>query len=198
MIFDQKKESIKTRISKSNDPSITKDSPWKLLNDKQKLFCLSYLQSFNATKAYKEAYPSVKNDETAAVSGARLLRNVKVSKAISEKLNSIWSEKEQFIGRTLSEILALAFSDMSEVINIKNGSLIMKDLKEVDSRAIQSIKTTRTNDSETITVSLYNKNQALALLAKILNMVTERTEVSGTIEVIPAVRPKPVSENMDL
>lgn len=198
MIFDQKKESIKTRISKSNDPSITKDSPWELLNDKQKLFCLSYLQSFNATKAYKEAYPSVKNDETAAVSGARLLRNVKVSKAISEKLNSIWSEKEQFIGRTLSEILALAFSDMSEVINIKNGSLIMKDLKEVDSRAIQSIKTTRTNDSETITVSLYNKNQALALLAKILNMVTERTEVSGTIEVIPAVRPKPVSENMDL
>jgi hypothetical protein len=86
MIFDQKNETIKTKIAKSNDPSITKDSPWELLNTKQKLFCLSYLRCFNATKAYKETYPSVKSDEAAAVSGARLLRNDKVSGVITEKI----------------------------------------------------------------------------------------------------------------
>jgi hypothetical protein len=83
---------------------------------------------------------------------------------------------------------------MSEVIDIKNGSLIIKNLKEVDSRVIQSIKTTRTIDSETTTITLYNKNQALTLLAKILNMITEKTEVTGSIQIIPAVRPKPISE----
>jgi phage terminase small subunit len=81
MIFDEKKETIKAIISKSTAPSITKDSPWELLNTKQKLFCLSYLRCFNATKAYKETYPSVKSDEVAAVSGARLLRNDKVSRS---------------------------------------------------------------------------------------------------------------------
>jgi phage terminase small subunit len=170
-------------------------SSWETLNDKQKLFCLSYLQCFNATKAYKEAYPSIKSDDIAAVSGARLLRNVKVKQALQEKLDDFWQERENQAGRTLNEIMALAFSDIDNIVQIKEDTLNVKDLRAIDSRAIQSIKTTRTNDSETITVSLYNKNQALALLAKIINMVTERTEVSGTIEVIPAVRPKPVSEN---
>lgn len=183
-----------------NEISASKQSssPWETLNDKQKLFCLSYLQCFNATKAYKEAYSSIKSDDTAAVSGARLLRNDKVKQALNEKLGDFWKEKGEMVGRTLKEIMALAFSDIDDIVQIKGDTFKVKDLRTIDSRAIQSIKTTLTNDSETIAVSLYNKNQALALLAKILNMVTERTELSGTIEVIPAVRPKPVSENEDL
>lgn len=195
--LDINKKINKNDLSQRTDESITKQSSWELLNDKQKLFCLSYLQSFIATKAYKEAYPSAKSDEAAAVSAARLLRNDKVSQAISEKLNSIWDDKEQFIGRALSEILALSFSDISQIVDIKKGILTMKDLNNVDTRIIQSIKTTRTADSETITITMHNKIQSLSLLSKILNMVTEKTEISGTIEIIPAQRPKVIVEASD-
>ena len=48
------------------------------LTPKQKIFADEYLIDLNATRAYKVAYPRVRNEETAAAAGARLLRNVKV------------------------------------------------------------------------------------------------------------------------
>ena len=47
----------------------------------------------NATRAYKVAYPRVKNDKVAAAAAARLLRNVNVKKYISEQLEKIHNEK---------------------------------------------------------------------------------------------------------
>jgi phage terminase small subunit len=43
------------------------------LTDKRKLFCLYYLQWFNATKAYQKAFEV--DYKTANVNGARLLVN---------------------------------------------------------------------------------------------------------------------------
>ena len=50
------------------------------MTEKQKIFADEYLIDLNATRAYKVAYPRVKNDEVAAAAAARLLRNVKVEK----------------------------------------------------------------------------------------------------------------------
>ncbi|WP_404327480.1 terminase small subunit [Companilactobacillus paralimentarius] len=51
------------------------------LNDKQKLFCLFYLQRFNATWAYQKAYEV--GYESAMVNGSKMLRNTKVKKQLS-------------------------------------------------------------------------------------------------------------------
>lgn len=56
---------------------------------KQIIFASEYLIDFNATRAYKAAYKNIKNDETAAVNGNRLLRNAKVKNYIDEKLKEI-------------------------------------------------------------------------------------------------------------
>ena len=53
------------------------------MTEKQKIFADEYLIDLNATRAYKVAYPRVKNDEVAAAAAARLLRNVKVAAYIS-------------------------------------------------------------------------------------------------------------------
>ena len=50
------------------------------LTDKQKLFCISYIRCFNATKAYQKAY-GVRYG-TAMAAGSQLLRNVKVKEQI--------------------------------------------------------------------------------------------------------------------
>ncbi len=63
------------------------------LTEKQKRFCDEYVIDCNATRAYKIAYPNVKNDEVAAQAGSRMLRNVKVQSHISEQLEKIHNEK---------------------------------------------------------------------------------------------------------
>jgi phage terminase small subunit len=57
---------------------------------KQKIFADEYLIDLNATRAYKVAYPNVKNDVTAAAAASRLLRNVKVQEYIAQRM----AEKE--------------------------------------------------------------------------------------------------------
>lgn len=56
------------------------------MTEKQKKFADEYLIDLNATRAYKAAYKSVKNDNSAAVNASKLLRNTKVAAYIEEKI----------------------------------------------------------------------------------------------------------------
>ena len=66
------------------------------MTEKQKIFADEYLIDLNATRAYKVAYPRVKNDEVAAAAATRLLRNVKV-KYIYGSLEPIYFFKSGFV-----------------------------------------------------------------------------------------------------
>lgn len=63
------------------------------MTEKQKIFADEYLIDLNATRAYKVAYPNVKNDAVAAAAAARLLRNVKVKNYIADRMEEIHNEK---------------------------------------------------------------------------------------------------------
>ena len=54
---------------------------------------MTFTIDLNATRAYKVAYPRVKNDKVAAAAAARLLRNVNVKIYISDQLERIHNEK---------------------------------------------------------------------------------------------------------
>lgn len=53
------------------------------LTDNQQAFCDEYMIDRNATRAYRVAYPRIKNDETARACGSRLLANANVSAYIA-------------------------------------------------------------------------------------------------------------------
>jgi len=185
----QQNEVIKKQ--KSNNNKIMQDSTaWGQLNDKQRVFVLEYLRSFNATAAYRAAYPEAKSIAGAAASASKMLRNAKINEAIKEQLHEFWDNKQKECGRALSEIVTLAYSNISDVITISKGQLTIKNLSQIDSRVIKSIKQTNSLNGDSIQVTLYDKVQALSLLLKILNMFpNEKVEHSGTIEIIPAQRP---------
>lgn len=63
------------------------------MTDKQRKFADEYLIDCNATRAYKAAYPRIKNDNVAAASGARLLTNVNVKTYIEQKMQELSSAK---------------------------------------------------------------------------------------------------------
>ena len=63
------------------------------MTEKQKRFCDEYLIDSNGTRAYKAAYPSVKNDKTAGANAARLLGNASVRAYLDERLEQLRSER---------------------------------------------------------------------------------------------------------
>lgn len=84
------------------------------LTDKQQLFCLYYIRSFNATKAYQKAYGC--NYHSAMQNGSRLLKNDKVKNEIfkmkQEKLNrEFLSESDVF-----QKYIDIAFADITDYL----------------------------------------------------------------------------------
>ena len=63
------------------------------MTEKQKMFADEYLIDLNATRAYLEAYPNVKNKDVARRAGSRLLTYVDIKTYISERLEEIHNQK---------------------------------------------------------------------------------------------------------
>jgi phage terminase small subunit len=63
------------------------------MTDRQRKFADEYIKDCNATRAYKAAYPHVKNDNVAKSAGNRLLTYVDIKTYIDEQLDKISSEK---------------------------------------------------------------------------------------------------------
>lgn len=84
------------------------------LTDKQRLFCIHYIRSFNATKAYQKAYGC--SYENAMQNGSRMLRNDKVKEEIirlkQNRLNrELLSEEDIF-----QKYMDIAFSDITDYV----------------------------------------------------------------------------------
>lgn len=64
-----------------------------IMTPKQQKFCDEYLIDCNATRAYKAAYPHIKNDHSARTLGSKLLTKVDIKTYIDDKLQEISDEK---------------------------------------------------------------------------------------------------------
>ena len=89
------------------------------MTEKQKVFADEYLIDLNATRAYKVAYPTVKNDDTAAQAGSRMLRNVKVAEYIQKRIQERQKRTEITQDQVLNELAAMAFADVAEAVEIR-------------------------------------------------------------------------------
>lgn len=85
------------------------------LTDKQRLFCMYYVRTLNATSAYKKAYKC--NYQTAMASGSRLLRNVKVKTTIVEMKRERLEQEDLDKTDVLQKYKAIAFADMTDFID---------------------------------------------------------------------------------
>lgn len=95
------------------------------LSDKQKRFCLLYLQYFNATKAYLEVYDCSYN--TAMSNGSMLLRNTKVKNLLHEltaqQSNDLYITSTELIKREIK----MLYSSLKDYITIKTVSIARTD-----------------------------------------------------------------------
>ena len=63
------------------------------MTERQKRFADEYLIDCNASRAYKAAYPNVKNSEVARKNGSRLLTYADVKQYVQERLDAINAAK---------------------------------------------------------------------------------------------------------
>ena len=151
------------------------------MTEKQKIFADEYLIDLNATRAYKVAYPRVKNDETAAAAAARLLKNVKVVTYIEKRMQDRQKRTEVTQDRVIEELAAIAFARATDFAQIVNGNVVLTDtadLTESQTKAIAVIKEGKFG----IELKLNDKEKALELLGRHLGMFKDKLEVSGLDE----------------
>ena len=107
----EKKKVKKKKAAESEVERVIENSD---LTDKQRLFCICYIRSFNATKAYQKAYEV--DYLTAAANGPRMLGNARVKKEILRlkkgRLNrEFLSESDIF-----QKYMDIAFADITDYL----------------------------------------------------------------------------------
>lgn len=87
------------------------------LKDRQKAFCLYYLQRYNATWAYQKAYGA--DYGTAMRAGSRLLRNVEIKKQLTELKKQQSADLYATANDIMLSYLKQAHSDVTDVLEFK-------------------------------------------------------------------------------
>ncbi len=147
------------------------------LTPKQKLFCKYYLISLNATDAAIKAGYSKK---TAQEQSSRLLSNVMVQKYLQSEQNKRAEKLEITADRVISEIAKLAFANTTDILEITDHGVVIKDLTKLDTTCIASAE--EVFDKEGIRlgvkVKLHDKTKNLELLGRHLGLFKDKVEHS--------------------
>lgn len=137
------------------------------LTEKQRIFCIEYLKDLNGTRAYKVAYPHVKNDNTAAAAASRLLRNVKIKSFIDKKLKEIEDKKIAKAEEVLKHLTAAMRGEIKEEV------VVTENIGDYESRA-RIIKKQ---------ISAKDRIKAAELLGRRYSLFTDKVDIEGNLGV---------------
>ena len=91
------------------------------MTEKQQKFADEYIIDLNATRAYKNAYPSVKKDASARASASQLLTNPNVRAYIDERLEELKSERVADQQEVLEFLTAVMRGEVTEPLLVLDG-----------------------------------------------------------------------------
>ena len=135
------------------------------LNEKQKLFCVFYVQTFNATQAYLKAYGGSKN--VAGISGHELLKIPKIQaeiKKLKEETRKYFELGLEDYINYLLKVVGAKISDFVDFGNVKGKNFVrLKNSDSVECSGLAEIK----NIKGDISIKLEDKKWAWEKLAKI-------------------------------
>lgn len=138
------------------------------LDEREKLFCLYYIECFNGKQAYIQAGFPVNTDGSARVGACRLMKKPKIRAEIKRLQNL---RKELLFadeGDIIERLQRIAFADITHVVNIsKNGrEITLKLPEEIGGSLIESIG----NDKFGVKVKMSNRMDAFKMLYDYLGL----------------------------
>lgn len=160
------------RCSTNEDFKKERMLPKKSLNEKQQLFCLYYLQSFNATLSYKRAYGC--KYTTAQIHGYLLIHKPEVKEFI-DYLRDIQAKTLLARASDVVEMyMRIAFANINQIVLIQNKPIVIEgkldgyrtelniaNSDDMDGQIISEIKSSNNG----ISVKLNDRMKALQWLS---------------------------------
>jgi len=173
--FDRRKPSLRKR----------QDRP---LTDGQRVFIGRFLIHYNATRAYREAFPEAKLS-TAESEGSRLKADPRITQELNRALGQLTARYRHTAERTLDTLALIAFSNIADVFD-ENGRLIApKDMPREVAAAIRKLERTEIKGRDadgnpivtghTMSVELWDKLAALRMLGQHYGPFVQRVEVAA-------------------
>ena len=153
------------------------------MTEKQKIFADEYLIDLNATRAYKTAYPNVKNDATAAAAAARLLRNVKVREYIDEKLKELESKRIASVQEVLEYLTAVMRREKQESVVITLLSEKTEYIPDATGVPRKTIVKEEIPQIIEIPTKVSDANKAAELLGKRYALFTDKVDMDADTEI---------------
>lgn len=140
------------------------------MTEKQKRFCDEYLIDLNGTRAYKAAYPSVKNDKTAGANAARLLGNASVRAYLDERLEQLHNERTADAAEVMEYLTAVLRGESTASVVV---------VESVGDGCSEARTITKPPDER-------ERLKAAELLGKRFGLFTDKVNVEGSIPVVIA------------
>lgn len=83
------------------------------MTEKQRIFADEYLVDLNGTRAYKVAYPNIKNDNVAAARASKLLKTPEIKAYIQKRLKEIESKRTANIQEVMEYLTSVMRGESS-------------------------------------------------------------------------------------
>jgi phage terminase small subunit len=184
------------------------------LRIKQERFLQIFLEKGNASEAYRQAY-DVSQDtkpETIHRKAAELLANGKVTARLEQMRAELRERAAITLDHLVEALRPIAFSDIRKVVTwgpavplkdpetgevVVVQDVIVKPTDEIDDAAAAMIAKVIRNKDGSVRVELHDKLAAVEKLAKLMGLIKEQHEFSGSVKVEnlePRLPPKEVCE----
>ena len=138
------------------------------LTIKQENFCNYYVESGNASEAYRRAYDCKNNSsEVINVNASKLLTDTKISLRVNELKAILQSKSDITKERILNELSSIVFADIRDYIQFDGVNVFFtpfSELTDSQAKAIESIKQTK----EGFELKLHGKNWSIEKVCKML------------------------------
>ena len=134
----------------------------------QQKFCDEYLIDCNATRAYKVAYPRIKNDAVARANSSRLLTNANIKNYIQEQLDEMSSGKVASAEEVMKYLTSVMRGETTAEIVVVTG----------DGDGFSSAERINKSPDEK------ERLKAAELLGKRYRLFTDKVEVEGAVPVV--------------
>ncbi|KAA6343417.1 hypothetical protein EZS27_008899 [termite gut metagenome] len=147
------------------------------LTPKQENFCNYYIETGNASEAYRRAYDCGNmSDNVVNVKASELLNNGKITVRISELQNELKAKSDITKERILKELECIAFADIGKYVEIKSGNVVFKDSSEWTEDMRKAVESIEKNSKEGIKIKLHGKNWSIARICRMLGFDEEEKD----------------------
>ncbi len=161
------------------------------LTPKQEAFCLAYVETNNASEAYRRVYDASRmKDGVIRVKACEVLAHEGVEARIAELRKGAMQRHEVTVDRIVGEMAKLAFANMLDYIQIQADGTAYVDFSKLtreQAAAIGEIVTEEYTEGrgedarpvKRVKFKLLDKRGALVDLGKHLGMFTDKHEITG-------------------